>query len=541
MPTIVLALVALCGLTFFIGLGRVGLLGPDEPRYAEVAREMFASGDYVSPRLCGCLWFEKPALYYWLAAASYYLLGVCEYAARLPSALAATLTVLALLWVLWRTELERVAVASSLALATTGIFIGFARAATQDMMLTASVTVALLAGFMWTRAGGRLRIVCWAVLSAATGVAVLAKGLVGVALVLPVAALHLAMVGKLKSIGWRECFWGLAIFLAVVSIWYGPVTARHGWEFVDEFFYRHHFRRYLTNIYHHPEPFYFFPLVAAAGAMPWTFFLVPAVSRLRMLRPRASARDSMLVLAWVWVAWPVIFFSFSVAKLPGYILPIFPALAMIIGVEVERFWNGERERKLNVAAWLTALLLATLAVGFAVYTNDRLVSGANWWRTGLIYLPAAVAAASILLLAARRSRGFVLGTAALTTSLVVGAVALLFPAVTERETLKSFSLETAARLRPGERIGFFIKSEYAPVFYAEGRVVCGVGEFDILNALNEETLVSALEYEPTLVIITGEQWRDEVEGFKFLDAELIGEHRRTLAFRISLKNKNGER
>jgi hypothetical protein len=214
---------------------------------------------------------------------------------------------------------------------------------------------------------------------------------------------------------------------------------------------------------------------------------------------------------------------------------------MIIGVEVERFWNRERERKLSVAAWLTALLLATLAVGFAVYTNDRLVSGANWWRTGLIYLPAAVAAATILLLAARRSRGFVLGTAALTTSLVVGAVALLFPAVTERETLKSFSLETAARLRPGERIGFFIKSEYAPVFYAEGRVVCGVGEFDILNALNEETLVSALEYEPTLVIITGEQWRDEVEGFKFLDAELIGEHRRTLAFRISLKNKNGER
>lgn len=538
-PAVLLALVALCAVTFFLGLGRVGLLGPDEPRYAEVAREMFASGDYISPRLCGCLWFEKPALFYWMAAASYHLLGVSEYAARLPSALAGTVTVLALLGVLQRTGLARVGVASSLVLATSAIFIGFARGASPDMILTAAVTVALLAGYMWTRATGRSRIVCVAVLSAATGIAVLAKGLVGVALVVPVFAIHLVVTGRLKSISWRECVGGLAIVLAVGLIWYGPVTARHGWEFLDEFFYKHHIRRYLTNRYHHPAPIYFYPFVALAGAMPWTFFLVPAVTRLRRLRPRISARDSILALAWVWVAWPLIFFSFSVAKLPGYLLPVFPALAIIIGAEVERFWGDEPERRLKAASWLTALVLAAITVASIVYTNDQLneVSG---WRIGLISLPAAVAAATVLFLAARRPRAFVLGTVAVMSSLVVSAVVLLLPVISERETLKSFSLKIATQLQPGERIGFFIKSDYAPVFYSEGRVVCDVGEFDVLNALNEQTLVSALEHERTLIVITDERWRRDVEWFRLLNAELIQEQGKTLAYRVSLKKRNGE-
>ena len=101
--------------------------------------------------------------------------------------------------------------------------------------------------------------------------------------------------------------------------------------------------------------------------------------------------------------------------------------------------------------------------------------------------------------------------------------------------MKSFSLETAAQLRPGERIAFFIKSEYAPVFYAEGRVVCGVGEFDVLNALNEDTLVAALENEPTLVVITGENWRDDLEGYPRLTCELIGVKGKNAAYRVALR------
>ncbi|MEK6301486.1 MAG: glycosyltransferase family 39 protein [Acidobacteriota bacterium] len=531
---ILLFLLALCGVIFFFGLGRVALLGPDEPRYAEVAREMFVSGDYISPRLCGCLWLEKPALLYWLAAASYQLLGVNEYAARLPSALAATLTVLSLWWALSRAGFARLAVVAALLLATSALFIGYARAATPDMLLTAAVTIALLSGYLWTTASGRARKVCWMVLWVAAGFAVLAKGLIGIIVIVPVLGIYLAITGELKLIDWRGCVTGLAVFLGVVSIWYVPVTVRHGWAFVDEFFVKQHFQRYLTNIYHHPQPAYFFPIVALAGVLPWAFFMVPAVARLRALRPRVKAEDSILALAWVWVAWPLVFFSLSVSKLPGYILPIFPALAIIAGVEVERFRRGERQVRLAAAAWITAFSLVAISAGFVVYT-ERQLSGVTGWRMVLSGLPAAAAAATALFLAAKRPRALVIGTAAVMATLVVSAVVLLSGALTERATLKSFSLESAAQLRPDERIAFFIKSEYAPVFYAEGRVVCGVGEFDVLNALSEETLVVALENERTLVVITGEDWRDELEGYPLLTAELIGEQGKTFAYRVALR------
>ena len=530
---ILLILLALCGVIFFFGLGRVGLLGPDEPRYAEVAREMFVSGDYISPRLCGCLWLEKPALLYWMSAAAYHLFGVNEYAARLPSALAATATAISLLSLLRRAGLERIALASSLVLVTSAIFIGYARVMTPDMLLTAAVTIALLSGHLWTTASGRARMVCWLVLSAAAGCAVLAKGLVGLILIVPVLTLHLAIVGKLKEIDWRVCVYGIAVFLAVASIWYVPVTMRHGWGFLDEFFYKQHFSRYLTNLYHHPQPVYFFPIIAIAGVMPWTFFLVPGVGRLRGLKPRVKAEDSILALAWIWVAWPLVFFSLSASKLPGYILPIFPAMAIIAGVEVARFWNGEGNARLKALAWTTAHVLVIMAVAFVVYANRQLndISG---WRAALSGLPVALAAVTVLV-AARRERTLVLGTAAVMTSLIVSAVVLVSPALTERATMKSFSLETAAQLRPGERIAFFIKSEYAPVFYAEGRVVCGVGEFDVLNALNEDTLVAALENEPTLVVITGENWRDDLEGYPRLTCELIGVQGKNAAYRVALR------
>lgn len=535
-PTVLLFLLALCGIIFFFGLGRVGLLGPDEPRYAEVAREMFVSGDYISPRLCGCLWFEKPALLYWMAGAAYRLFGVNEFAARLPSALGATLTVLSLLWALSRAGFARLAVIASLVLATSAMFIGYARATTPDMLLTAAVTIALLAGYLWTNATARERTVCWMVLWAAAGVAMLAKGLVAIILIVPVLAVHLAIVGKLKLLNWRLCVTGLAVFLAVVSIWYVPVTARHGWVFLDEFFIKQHFQRYLTNLYHHPQPAYFFPIVALGGALPWTCFLAPAVTRLRGLRPRVKAEDSILALAWVWAAWPLVFFSLSVSKLPGYILPVCPAVAIIVGAEIERFWSGERQKLLRAAAWITALVLVAIGAGFFVYATREL-SGVTGWREVLLWLPAAAAAATVtaLLLRKKRPRVLVIGTAVVMTTLIASAVVLLSAALTERATLKSFSLETAARLRSGERIAFFIKSEYAPVFYAEGRVVCGVGEFDVLNALSEETLVAALENEQTMVVITGEDWRDELEGYSRLTAELIGEQGKTFAYRVALR------
>src|SRR5207302_5945163 len=199
-----IAILAASAFTFFFGLGRIGFLGPDEPRYAEVAREMFASGDYISTRLCGCLWFEKPALLYWMSAAGYHFFGVDELAARIPSAVAAIGTVALLYFALRSISLPRLALSAALVLSTSGIFIAYARVAVPDMSLTTSITGALLSAMLWTRSAGRKRTFYLLLSFALVGLATLAKGLVGIVLVLAIFAIYLFFAGRLREARWRE-------------------------------------------------------------------------------------------------------------------------------------------------------------------------------------------------------------------------------------------------------------------------------------------------------------------------------------------------
>ncbi|HET9531592.1 MAG TPA: glycosyltransferase family 39 protein, partial [Blastocatellia bacterium] len=175
---LLLIILAVCAVTFFVGIGRLALIGPDEPRYAEVSREMFVTGDYISPRLGGCLWFEKPVLVYWMAAASYAIFGIGEYAARFPSALCASMTALAIFFVVRGTGSTVWALSASLALVTTGLFIGFARSITMDMTLASAMALALLSGYRATMSEGRARLAYWAGCGAAAGLSCLAKGFV---------------------------------------------------------------------------------------------------------------------------------------------------------------------------------------------------------------------------------------------------------------------------------------------------------------------------------------------------------------------------
>jgi 4-amino-4-deoxy-L-arabinose transferase-like glycosyltransferase len=530
-PYAIVAILAASAFAFFFGLGRLGFLGPDEPRYAEVAREMLKSGDYISTRLCGCLWFEKPALLYWMSAAGYHLFGVNEFAARVPAAAAALATVVFVYFALRRLGTHRLALASALVLATSGIFIAYARVATPDMILTAAITAALLAAFHSTRSSGRARSVFWALSFLFMGLAVLAKGLVGAVLVVAIFGIYLVFAGQPRSVRWQDWLVGLVVFLAVAGTWYGPVTMRHGWAFIEEFFVRHHFQRYTSNEFGHPQPVYFFVLVAAAGLAPWTFFLIPAIGRLRSLR---DSRDSLLMLAWIWAVVPVVFFSFSESKLPGYILPVFPALAVILGAEVERFWRGEAGRTLRAAAWLTGLSLAGMGIGFIVFLRSESVSMSGW-RALLDGLPLTVALVSVVALVANKSRAFVANAAGVVISVILAAVILLFPTWQDEVSLKSLSLEAAAALGPGEKIGFYLKKEFAAVFYAEGRVLCEPRRGGTFYALHQNMLADALESESSLIVITDSKWREGLEKDSRFTTEFIAAQGESLALRVALK------
>jgi len=518
----------------FFGLGRLPLVGPDEPRYAEVARAMFATGDYISPRLAGCLWFEKPALTYWMAAASYHLFGANEFAARLPAALLALATALFIYYAISRTLSSRLGFIAAIVLVTSGIFLGLARAISTDMPLTATMSFALIAGYLFTQSSGRARIVYWSLCWASMGFAMLAKGIVGIMLVVAILGIYLLVTKELKSVRWYYPLFGFVIFLAIAAIWYLPVTLVNGWEFINEFFVEHHFQRYLTNRYSHPQPVYFYLLISIAGVMPWTFFLIPATARIRRLRPRTDKRDALLAFAWIWFAVPVVFFSFSVSKLPGYILPVFPALAIIIGSEVERFLSTERTRLHSVVAWMTAVLLVGLGTVLVIFSEREGIS-AQGWRIVLLWLPAGVAVVSVGLLAARSHRAFIGSAASAIAVIVISIVTLGFPVLGERLSIKSLSLQAASALRPDEKITFFVMKEFAPLFYAEGRVVCGVGGNHVLNAMSESQLVEAMEGETSLVVFTTKEWQPNLARSRVFDTEMIGSQGRAVAMRVTFK------
>jgi 4-amino-4-deoxy-L-arabinose transferase-like glycosyltransferase len=530
----VAVLLVLASLFFFFGAGEIALLGPDEPRYAEVAREMFVSGDYISTRLCGCLWFEKPVLFYWLAAASYHLFGVSEFAARFASGFAATLTTLAVYFAVSRAVSTQLARLASLALLSSGIFIAYSHAATPDMSLTMAMTIAILAGFLATKSKGRRELGFMVLCFASMGLSLLAKGLVGIVLVSAILLIYFAIAGRLRFLRWRNLLIWMLAFVVVAATWYLPVTLKHGWQFINEFFIEHHFRRYLTNTYGHPQPIYFFLFVAVAGVLPWTFFLIPAVVRLRSLKPRTSEIDSLLTLAWIWLFIPLIFFSISESKLPGYLLPVFPALAIILGAELRRLLSAGPGRLLTMSAWLTGILMAGLAVGFIWYLNSEGVQFAGA-QTALFVLPVLFAALSVWALAKLKLRQAIACITAVVVSLVVGGVSLLFPNMNDEISLKRLSLETASALRPGEKIGFYILKEFAPVFYAQGRVVCDIGEGDVLNALKEDKLVPPLEIYPTIIFITRERWLEGLKKDQRFTVEFIAQQGEYYAFRVKLK------
>jgi 4-amino-4-deoxy-L-arabinose transferase-like glycosyltransferase len=538
----VLALGATSAITFFFGLGWLALIGPDEPRYAEVAREMFVSGDYISTRLCGCLWFEKPALLYWLSAAGYAVAGVGEFAARLPSALAALASVI-MVYRLVANYSRSAAFLAAMALASSGLFVAYARVVTPDMVLAASMTLALGAAYRaMERQEDRVRLVHWIWFGIGLGLAVLAKGLVGIVLG-PAIVLSYALLNRLRRwTNWRELASSAIAFIAVASIWYVPVIARHGSEFIDEFFERHHFHRFASNVYGHPQPFYFFFVIAVLGIAPWSAVLLSAAARrwgTAKGTPEQSGEESLRRFAWLWALIPVLFFSFSGSKLPGYILMVMPALAIVAALEARRLSEQPSARR-----WLvdvgTLLCCGALIAILPVLVGRELGSLAGW-KLVLVLLPFMFIVAAGCCLVARRRGWFQLGLMGGLLSGVVIAVFVLFGPLDHHFSLKPLSVEAAANLRPNERICFYIKKEFGAVFYAQGRVVCDFGEMDILNALREDILEDALEKErergsESLIVITLTRWRVGLETNPRFETEFLASQGEALAFRVSLRD-----
>jgi 4-amino-4-deoxy-L-arabinose transferase-like glycosyltransferase len=540
-----IALLCLCAVVFFYGLGRLPFIGPDEPRYAEVAREMYATGDWITPRLGGIKWFEKPALTYWLLATGYALFGENEFGARFGVAAVSTFGALLLYFFGRRARSARFGYLSAAALVTCGLWPGFARGVTCDLPLTVSIETALLSFFLWESKEsetGANRL--WYVFCFALGLATLAKGLVGVVLPMMIIAPYLILTGAWRSLlRPRLIIVGALIFLGTAAVWYAPMIARNGREFIDEFFVGHHFRRYLSNKYRHPQPFYFFPLVVVAGSFPWSFYLLSSVGQTLVCLWRRLSRsnielsgviggplrqtkvyptDRLNLLLLLWIAAPIVFFSFSWSKLPGYILPVFPAVALMVGSELERWWSDE-SRPPMAPQFLTSPLTAAAGIGAGVLLQRELgLSARDAWLMGSIAVLAS--AVHLGLLFFKNGRVATLYLPIGLAVIIVAASHLVFPVLANRESLKKLSLMALEAARPYERLVFLINNDQSINFYATWLPLRD-GRSELMTVYSTEEIVALIEAgrSQSLLIMSPKRWGDGLMKSANLLVEKIAE------------------
>ena len=325
----------LAGVLFFVRLGATGLFDADEPAYAGAAREMLERGDWITPHFNGRLRFDKPILFYWLIGLSYRLLGVSEFAVRCWSALAGVVLVLLVAWAGRRWFGERAGLSAGLALAANPLAALLGRAAVTDMLLTLCMTVALLAA-LEALGGAAERTGRWVALGwGAMALAVLVKGPVG--LLIPVLVLGgtaVVLREARPTLGRLLPWQGPALFLALTVPWYALVLAANGRAFIDGFVIKHHLGRFTGVVSSHAGPLWYYLPVLLIGFFPWSAF-VPrslwAAALVARRRRAGTSAERVVVACAVWVGTVFLFFSLAATKLPSYLFPAFPALALLVG------------------------------------------------------------------------------------------------------------------------------------------------------------------------------------------------------------------
>ncbi len=476
-------------LVFFYRLDSLSLFDADEPAYAEAAREMLISGDWVTPHFNFQPRFDKPILFYWLIALAYKGFGIGEYAARFWSAAFATGLTLSI-YLFGRQLLgRRGACIAALAFATNVGTIVLGRAAVTDMTLAFCMAWTLFCFFDVYRATDKARESLLFVGYLAMALAVLTKGPIGLLLPGLVIGPFLIIRRKVRATLSRlRLLSGLALFTLIVLPWYVLVLRENGWAFVHGFFVQHHLNRYLGVVSSHVGgPLYFLPVVAL-GFFPWSGTLPKAFGHLWAIRSRLrtelTGRQELLLFLWIWCGVVVLFFSFSHTKLPSYIFPAFPALALLTGAAGEAALDERQQGGWARACdWLVGGMACSLAVILLFLSSiaDRIrlreAPDIPPFDFGLApYVLAVLLPVGLVLAVIARRRGqgdLAVAAKAVTMVLsIVLAVHRVAPAVQEslQRSLHDFALVARQELRPDDLLVAYDLNAPSLVFYSRRHV-----------------------------------------------------------------------
>jgi 4-amino-4-deoxy-L-arabinose transferase-like glycosyltransferase len=358
-------LVLLAALSFAAGLGRGAITDADEAFYAESAREMVESGDWLTPHYNYEPRFQKPALYYWLTAVMYLITGPNEIAARVWSAFAGIGLVLVIAAAGRRWFDDETGLLAGAIGATNFGYFAMARMALPDLPLTFFITLSIYAALVAMIDRERYPRRWLLIATAAAALGFLTKGPVAIVIPTIVVAPIVVLERRSTNVGVADFALALLLFIAIALPWYGAMWMQHGTAYLEGFFLGDNFERFATNRFNDPRPWWFYLPVLAGGLLPWTPLMVVWLSPLKRFLTRSGDIGTLDLRLLMWAVLPLIFYTLSVGKQPRYVLPVLPPLAILLAgsiIERTRDWrslDGARVRSRRS----TAVVVGTALCG----------------------------------------------------------------------------------------------------------------------------------------------------------------------------------
>lgn len=525
-PAILLALVLVC---LFVGFWRWDLWAPDEPRYAEVAREALVDGHWLVPHLGGEPYADKPPLFFWLIAGSYSIFGITPFAVRIIPVLSACGTLLVTYALGRRLFDARTGLIAAVVLGTSVLFMDLARHGNIDSTLTL-VTTSAMALMAVAHLDGRRRL--WLPAYALMALGVLLKG--PVAVLVPVLSfiVFLEIAGRRKDIGRMRLLPGLGLVVFIVAAWLVPAVLAGGSPYAHDVLIRHNVGRAVSS-FSHGKPVYYYLLSFPVDFLPWVFFLPQAI----VFAVRRRTPGTLLALAWF--ATVFVFFSAVSGKRGLYLLPLFPAAALLVGRFVGQCTRGEiAPRALDVPAVMLGVLLVVVAVAlcfvrrlFKVPTYLDEPVGWAW----LVALIAGLGGAALLLVVFVRRRSLVFPIAALTmTAVVLAAVLAVFPAMNANKTARFICADLLRDRRADEPVFHYLDPSRSGAYHFYTRL-------PIVALDDEAALVEALgPQENAYIILSRKDYNaldpETVTRWRLVAARQVG-HRAMRVYRTGPPNE----
>jgi len=471
----ILILVLLSLTLFFFHLGTRPLWDIDEGKHAATSKDMILSGDWITPTLNGETFFDKPILFNWLVAISFLVFGFTEFAARFPAAVLG-LGCIIITFLLGRKIVgPTVGLLSGAILATNGEYIILSRAVVHDISLVFFMTLALFFFYLGFK-DGRNRKVYFLLFYASTGFAVLAKGPVGVLLPALIIGLFLILERKLGFIKEMRIGWGILIFLGISAPWYLLISLKNR-DYAGYFFIQQNLMNFisLSQEVRHPRPVYFYVYILLGGFFPWSLFLPLAIVRAIREGLKGMSDGTLFLLVWFGVIF--LFFSAASSKLEPYILPLFPAVSLLVGILWYELLKAPTHG-LRRSFLFSSIPIPVLFLGGLLYmlvnppTRSAYEHGIDLAHVNyLLFSIAAGATAAFFLFLGKHYRSFFSMIIGMVVFSMVVTIVLIVPPSNPYRSTKGLARELDMMLPPGEKLVFFDDLRDSALFYTNRRAI----------------------------------------------------------------------